>query len=441
MKSKSSLLIRVMAIVAPLLGLMFSACAPDQPLPESKHRQFVVGVSPFLDGESEDEVFRSLVGFLLEDMPLNSSLWLYDAYNIHTIAHVNIPNKRAFESSRTRANQFAKPIQSLKLFLGATNELPTVAELDFNHAVKFPQFMDFVGEEFVVTDADTSVLILGSPLYQDAKEPGFSMRGDYFPSDGHLAATREHSVYGRAGHSNRLETINVHYGYFGDPWKSDLHREKIIRFWTLFLAGQGGTLSTLTGDLPTIFNTLGDPNTEAVRSPAQQELAKVVPGKIEMLRVTRDVPITDWITGELPSNHRPPPPTSTRGPMKIGIRWTGDLDIDLYAKAAEYSEYLFFDRTEVAEGYYFKDHRSSPEREFEFVEFTAPVNIDEVRASVNFYEGFSRGGVEGEVRVEFENRIYSGRFRLDASKGNQGRAGRGQNQFWQEIDIPSVLGL
>ena len=36
-----------------------------------------------------------------------------------------------------------------------------------------------------------------------------------------------------------------------------------------------------------------------------------------------------WITRELPANHRPPSPTTMIGPMKIGIRWQGDLDLDL----------------------------------------------------------------------------------------------------------------
>ena len=126
--------------------------------------------------------------------------------------------------------------------------------------------------------------------------------------------------------------------------------------------------------------------------------------------------------------------------MKIGIRWSGDLDIDLYAKARSYSEVLFYDHPEVEEGYYFKDHRSSPDREYEFIEFTEEVDINEVRASINFHEGRSRGGLRGEVRIEFEGRIYTGNFRLDAEQGNQGRGGRGQNSYWQEIDISGILG-
>jgi hypothetical protein len=62
------------------------------------------------------------------------------------------------------------------------------------------------------------------------KEPTFSMVADYFPSDGHLLASREQSVYGRKDCPALLNDITVHFGYFGDPWSSDLHRQKVSRF-------------------------------------------------------------------------------------------------------------------------------------------------------------------------------------------------------------------
>jgi hypothetical protein len=129
------------------------------------------------------------------------------------------------------------------------------------------------------------------------------------------------------------------------------------------------------------------------------------------------------------------------GPMKIGIRWRGDLDLDLYAQAREGAGTLFFQHTQAAEGYYYKDHRSSPDREYEFIEFTEPVNVREVLARVNFYEGMQSGGARGEIRIEFQGRIYTSRFELPAEHGNEGRDGRRQDGFWTPIDVPQTLGL
>ena len=102
---------------------------------------------------------------------------------------------------------------------------------------------------------------------------------------------------------------------------------------------------------------------------------------------------------------------------------------------------LFFDHTRIPEGYYYKDHRSSPDREFEFIEFDAPVNIREVEAYINFYEGRLNGPATGEIRVEFEDRIYSGPFTIAATSGNRGRRGAGQEDHWTRVDILDVLGL
>src|SRR5260370_19658065 len=76
---------------------------------------------------------------------------------------------------------------------------------------------------------------MGSPLYQDAKEPAFSMVDGYFPSDGHLQTSRERSVFGFSGDTNSMPSMVVHWVYFGDPWVNDLHKDKVTRFWTLYL--------------------------------------------------------------------------------------------------------------------------------------------------------------------------------------------------------------
>jgi hypothetical protein len=127
--------------------------------------------------------------------------------------------------------------------------------------------------------------------------------------------------------------------------------------------------------------------------------------------------------------------------MKIGIRWRGDIDLDLYAKAKPGAETLFFEHTRAPEGYYFKDHRSSPEREYEFIEFETPVDVYQVEASINFFEGHASGGPGGEVRIEFDGRIYTGRFALPAENGNEGRTGSRQRDAWTRIDIPGILKL
>lgn len=432
------------ALVAALLifwpGMVARVLAAEAGDVSDAPARYIVGISPFLDKSVKDDVFRRLAGFILEDVPLGASVWLYDGYHLRTIAQLEVPDVRAFRSGKTRANQFKEQILKLKQFLAADHPRPEESKLPFNDAVRFPQFMDFIADNLHDTNRAMTVLLLGSPLYVDHKEPGFSMMDGYFPSDGHLLASREGSPFGIKGRSAALEGIRVHFAYFGDPWVSEIHQEKISRFWSLYLQGQGARLITFCGDLLTAFNAA---RSKTVIGDARPERHRIddTHSKIEMLRVTRDVGVADWITRDLSPDRALPPPSRTIGPMKIGIRWKGDVDLDLYAGPAPDRDMLYFEHTRIPEGYYFKDHRSSPDREYEFIEFESPVDVWQVRAMVNFFAGRAAEGMSGEVRVEFDGRIYSGQFHIPARQGNEGRSGPSQDKWWVAIDVPALLKL
>ena len=431
-------LVRAALTAFALASVTGPAAAADGPT--TPQGQYVFGLSPFLDDAAKDAVYRGIVRLVLDDLPLNSSLRLYDAYRVQTIAEIEIPEVQAFRSAKTRAIQLKDRIQALRRFLATTPEKPQAPGVNFQNAVRLPQFMDFLAENLVRPGQPLVVVLLGSPLYLDEKEPAFSMVNGYFPSDGHLLADADRSVYGVKDRGRRLDGVGVLFGYFGDPWVSEVHQQKVSRFWSLFLHEQGAQLATFTGDLPTVF--------KAVRTWKPGEGDGAFPHaldrsqtKVEMLRITRDPGMADWITRDLSGQRRPGPPTTTVGPLKIGIRWQGALDLDLYARPQRDAETLYFRHTRSPEGYYFKDHRSSPEREYEFIEFVESVDVTQLQAFVNFYEGRMPGGVEGEVRVEFKGRIYPARFVLRADRGNQGRAGDGQEAAWTTLDIPTILGL
>jgi hypothetical protein len=419
-------------LMAALFCVALRAAAPAS----SETTRYVIGLTPFLENSVKDDVYRRIVGLILEDLPQKSSLAIYDAYNLTNITRLEIPDLRAFQSGKTRANQFKEPIFKVKQFLASEHQRPTAAKLNFDRAIRFPQFMDFIGENVGGAGAVT-VIAIGSPLYIDHKEMGFSMVDGYFPSDGHLLATREQSVFGAKGRADALKDVSVHFGYIGDPWVSAIHREKISRFWTLYLQQQNARLATFCGDLATLFDAAKN------NSVARTTVVAIDPAqtKLEMLRITRDVGAADWITRDALSGPRPAPPTNNIGPMKIGIRWKGDIDLDLYASASQDAQTLFFEHTRAAEGYYFKDHRSSPDREYEFIEFESPVDVYRVQAEINFYKGQASNGAAGELRIEFEGKIYSTPFAITATHGNKGRAGSSQTKYWAHIDVPAVLGL
>jgi len=421
-----------------LLALCAGVGAAERPQSTSSQRHFVVGISPFLDNGVKDDVYRSLVHLLVQDLPLNSTVALYDSFNLKTISQVSIPEARAFESPKTRANQFSSAIWDLKQFLAQDHPRPSDARLRFQGAMRVHQFCDFLAENLPDTNASWSLLLIGSPLYQDQKEPGFSMVDGYFPSDGHLQASREQSVFGVSDMDKPMHRFVLDWVYFGDPWLSDLYREKVTRFWTLYVQGRGGELGSFSGDLATAVQSFRQ-SAETAAATAHHWTVDPQQTKPEMLRIGREVDVADWIQRDSILEVAQRPPSVMFGPMKIGIRWKDNIDLDLYAAPRQGAETLFFQHLRSPEGYYYKDHRSSPGREYEFIEFDSSVDAREVEAFVNFYKGSRPGGPHGEVRIEFENKIYSAPFSISASQGNRGRSGPSQEDCWTRIPVQEIL--
>ena len=428
--------LKLLVVVTGLCALSFfppDSGAAGQGLSGESPSRFIIGISPFLDKSVKDEVYRGIVRLVVEDLPLNSDLAIYDAFELKTITLFSLPDARAFNSPKTRANQFAPAIRDLKLFLAEERHKP--ANSGFESAIRLPQFLDFLAGT-TTTNSKTSALLIGSPLYQDVKEPAFSMVDGYFPSDGHLQASREQSVYGFSGDSTVAPPLIVHWIYFGDPWVSDLHKEKVSRFWTLYLERRGAQLAAFTGDLPIALQSFRQPGAAGA---AKHWTVDTAQRKMEMLRVSRGVTKADWLTRDTLPAGAPAPPSTMVGPMKIGIRWKGSIDLDLYATPRPGAETLYFEHVRSPEGYYYKDHRSSPGREYEFIEFESPVDVREVEAFINFYKGSCPGGARGEIRIEFDGRIYGLPFFISAEQGNLGRSGPSQHEFWTPIPIQKAL--
>lgn len=425
-------------LLAGLIVALNATAAPTpQTTPAAAH-QYVIGISPFLDKNVKDDVFRSIVRLMVQDLPLDSTLAIYDAFELKSITRLSLPDVRAFNSPKTRANQFAGAIGDLKKFLAEEHSRPAKAKLKFDGALRLPQFWQFLAEQPGSVEAPTALMLLGSPLYEDAKEPAFSMVDGYFPSDGHLQASREQSIFGFTEEGDKSRPCLLHWVYFGDPWINDLHREKVTRFWTLYLDKRGAQLLTFSADLPSVVAGFRAGSAGPQTAPRHWTV-DARDTKLEMLRVSRNVEVADWLTRDTLPDPAPRPPSTMVGPLKIGIRWKENIDLDLYATPRRGAETLFFQHTRSPEGYYYKDHRSSPGREYEFIEFETSIDVRELEASVNFYEGSCPGGPGGEIRIEFEGRIYSGSFSIQAGEGNLGRSGHSQRHFWTRIPVQEIL--
>src|SRR6478735_1163152 len=107
-----------------ILSLLFSGAIQSLFAANSPAVRYVIGLTPFLEKLDKDDVYRRIVGMILEELPQKSSLAIYDAYNLTNITRLDIPDLRAFQSGKTRANQFKDQIFYLKKFLATAHDRP-----------------------------------------------------------------------------------------------------------------------------------------------------------------------------------------------------------------------------------------------------------------------------------------------------------------------------
>src|SRR5207248_10977282 len=115
-------------------------------------QQFIIGLSPFLEKNVKEDVYRNVIRLLVEDLPLNSTLAIYDAFDLKTITSVTLPSARVFASPKTRANQFAGAVRDLKTFLISDHPRPANARLNFDESIHIPQLLDFLAQNLPTTN-------------------------------------------------------------------------------------------------------------------------------------------------------------------------------------------------------------------------------------------------------------------------------------------------
>src|SRR4051812_45774934 len=129
-------------VLMALLLCLGEGLSASEPAKESLPSQsYIIGISPYLPRSAKDDVYRGIVRLLIEDLPLNSTVEIYDALDLKTITRVQLPNASAFQSPKTRANQFGPAIREVKLFLAREKANLTNGGATSNGLVRLPQFL------------------------------------------------------------------------------------------------------------------------------------------------------------------------------------------------------------------------------------------------------------------------------------------------------------
>lgn len=376
----------------------------------------------------------------------------YDATHERIVARVEVPNRPSIATNR---NLKASVINSQFSKIWDFNDAGDSAEGDAG---------DVAPARFLTTDLPrildelpgrtAQVILAGSALHNDAREPSFSMPGGYVPTDALVLVDQDKSPYGVAGRDKALQGATVHVCYTdaAEAWTTDIFRQRVGRLWALETTLQGGRFGAFApldaGCVDSFLNgKIASATFTVDRSDTKPTMRKYERATTRPVEVAAN-PAPDAAPASVEALFEQPPcttaPATFVGPLRIGIKWDcPSCDLDLYARSRSQSDWLFYGHRLPADGNGFFDHDfTSPPPggdAYEYIQFNS-VDIREIAARVNFYGGSIKGGPPFRLRVWFAGCAHDAPpMQITAATGNGGAAAPAAD--WKEIDVPAVLGL
>lgn len=395
-----------------LLGLLFMTLMVA---PVAFARDLVVAVSPYY---ALDDAKRHSVALLkqLTQLDQGSHVTLIDGYHLSIIGEFIIPDNPAYNNPKARLGLNRDAVAALKRFADKSVMPGGAGHPSVPGAVRLPQLLRYAAHHFA-QGKRLDVIVLGSPFYDDPKEPAFSMAGGRFPSDGHLFVSQGKTPFGAADQAGLLKNIVVHVGYGSDSiMQGDRHAYFVKRFWTLYVEALGGRLGSFIADVPTLFRGM---SLNAVPAhdfkPIRSDKLEMIPLRpVENKQSIFERPVNKTTLSQKQIIHAEN--------VQIGISWQCALcDLDIYARPLPGADVIYFGRMVTTHGRYWKDYRNSPQptNGYETISFDIPLDLRTLVIAINFYEGEAPQGVSGEIRISVNDATYAAPFHIPATRGNR----------------------
>lgn len=415
-------------------------------------RHFVVVVPPLLPAQVRDDAARLSARLLYESVP-GTRVTVFDAARMNTVADIVVP------PGTLKLRQAAAMPQ-------ITNVAAVVrGASDSSRFFDVPNILDYVGRQLRGDGEELMVVLMGPAIYRNPKEPAYDMSSKW-PSDTHLVVPRNQSIFSTLDRSNVLENVAVSW-FVSDAnaVANDTHGDGLSRFWSLYIATQGGVLTGYAPDLVNAFSLARDGRQApyrmvqvqrgesalemhaALQSPAAAP--KSVPTPVRIMTVTNVVNETNIVTltNRLVELRDSPFPATSPGKTRIGLVWLTPrgtsqcIDLDLHVQVPFDGAELSFINARTPHGRYFRDVREAANEAkdgnwaatWEAVELDGNQLPREVW--VHIYSG--RGPCQGELRVLYQGAEHRVAFAFPAVRGdsNATPSRRETSDRWLRIDL------
>lgn len=242
MKTISQILVTIGLVATTTLAANTTGPAPE----------IVIALSPLQPPEVRTNQEALVQRFLVRDRPTTTHVTIWDGWNLKVIC--DIPSTQlAYDSPAARVQRLAPALASLHHWFANTGG-DTAAGLKDSGAIRVPEWLSAVSLK--PATGGRLVVICASPFVLAPDEPSFAMLRTAYPSDAHLARPSAESVYGTADKHGTMSGTTVLWAYNSENvWASQHHRERVTRWWSLFIASQGpnAMLAAFNSDASQIF--------------------------------------------------------------------------------------------------------------------------------------------------------------------------------------------
>jgi len=450
-----------------LIGVAISL-APSMEAEEK--RLYAVGVSPYLERQDREMVYKELASLILEKAEGGNRIAIVEALGQKLIVQITIPGGSRFEKNpRARAQHLKTELALLQQFF--STETPHPASMA--SVVHLPKYLALAARQLRQKEESMIVIVCGSPFYMDEKDDAFNMADVYVPNDELVRMSSRRSVYGTLEKGAALRGVCVHFAYLKECFQHDEHRSAVARMWTLFVQNQEGVLASFAPSPSLAFSRAGQnvrqPIMEAKmdesdRTPAMRKVIHRRETEQETDRVPVPARTKRRETQAMDTTPEPPRPSTEHLPVTptnrvgMGLVWIApdagprakDTDVDMYGLPPG-GEEISFRRKETAafNGKYFRDIRRAGSdlksddkwaEAWEYMEFDADLDLTRTSVWINLYRGCG-SPIYGTFQLAWGGRIVTKSFVFTTPTGNEGRdsANRANSPYWQEIRLAELL--
>lgn len=407
---------RLIVVCATFLSLALNSAEPSHVV--------VAFVSPLAD-QYRQELGTGIGNLLFQSEP-GTRITLVDAAQLETVVDVTVPPGNIRLRQQKLAPEIIRAVRTLR---AATN-----AAAPFNA----PRLLDHIGMQIRTSGRPLNLLIIGPSRYRNPKEPAFDMSATW-PSDGHLSAGVDRSVFSTVERDHRLDQVTVEWLVTDmKEYANQSHAEGVSRFWNLYIATQGGRLGGFSPDFRNAL--LGASGARRTNRPVP-ELDPTDREVVMHSRIVHRTPAATSTTNAVLDIPSPPP-----GKTGLAIIWEpgpgagGRVDLDLHVQPPGGGPEIYFGRPISPFGRLFRDVLQSlpaangPWRSsWEYVELEGDALPNEVW--INLYSG--RGPVQGILRTHDKGRELNIRFEFPEVLGDWAQRGRERetSSQWKRVNL------